>query len=176
MTSRGLVLTVLAVLSGCGGGDAPSWTTYSDSALGYSVSFPESWYRATEQLSRISEPHELFTVGTVALSWRATNCEAFAGSAGAGMGAQDVVVTVWERAHVRESEPDFPARPAAFGPAEDAERAGDGCGEPPGTTIHWRNFSDSGRYFHTFVRIGRDASPETAAEAWRVLDSLRLNG
>ena len=72
-------------------------TVVSDPARGYSVSFPSSWQKATEQLSRISEPRELLSVGTLALSWQPTNCDAFAGAAGVSMGSADVVVTVWER-------------------------------------------------------------------------------
>jgi hypothetical protein len=41
--------------------------------------------------------------------------------------------------------------------------------------VHWRNFTDAGRHFHTLVRVGPGASPEAAAEAWRILDSLRLD-
>jgi hypothetical protein len=63
----------------------------------------------------------------------------------------------------------------SFGPVPDAAPAGPGCGEPPGTVIHWRNFSDSGRHLHTLVRVGSAAPPRAAAEAWRILDSLRLD-
>ena len=127
-------------------------------------------------MSRISEPRELFSVGTVALQWRPTNCEAFAGAAGAGMGPADVVVTVWERGYDRHSTwSEFPGRPTAFGPVGDGEPAGGECGEPAGTKTHWRNFSDAERHFHSLVRIGADASPESVTEAWGVLDRLRLD-
>jgi hypothetical protein len=56
-----------------------------------------------------------------------------------------------------------------------AEPAGHGCGEPPGTIIHWRNFADGDRHLHTLVRIGPSAPPSTASAAWRILDSLRLD-
>ena len=52
---------------------------------------------------------------------------------------------------------------------------GAGCGEPAGTITHWRNFTDSGRHFHTLVRVGPDALPSAAEQAWRILDSLRLD-
>ena len=180
------VLALLA-LSGCARGYKPpaadpaaapsaEWTTYSDASRGYSVGFPMSWHRADERLSRITEPREILTLGTLSLSWRETDCEAFAGAAGMGMGRGDVVITVWERGYDRETEwADFPARPWAFGPVADAEPAGPGCGEPPGTMIHWRNFTDSGRHLHTMVRIGAEAPPRARAEAWQILDSLRLD-
>jgi hypothetical protein len=154
----------------------PGWSSHTDADRGYGVSFPGSWHRATERMSRIDEPRELVSLATVPLIWHQTDCEAFAGAAGAGMGPGDVVVTVWERGHDLNSDwLDFPPRPQTFGPVADAQPAGPGCGEPSGTMIHWRNFSDSGRHLHTLVRIGPDAPPGTAAEAWRILDSLRLD-
>jgi hypothetical protein len=163
-------LTLLVTLCGC-----ESSTSYSVHAPRYSVELPDSWRLAPERMSRISEPRELFSAGTARLTWRPTNCEAFAGAAGASMGAADVVLTVWERRHVRQATGlDFPARPAAFGPVGSGEAAGSGCREPRGTVTHWRNFSDAERHFHTLVRIGPDAPPESVEDAWHVLDSVRL--
>lgn len=182
---RGVVVLV-ALLCGCGDREvAPraertgvarmDWTVHADAARGYRVSFPLAWYRAAERMSRISDPRELLSVGTVPLSWRQTECEAFAGAAGASMGAGDVVLTVWERGYDSASEwSDFPPRPARSGPVADAEPAGPGCAEPPGTMIHWRNFSDTGRHFHSLVRVGPEAPPGAAVEAWQILDSLRF--
>jgi hypothetical protein len=117
----------------------PGWTAQTDAERGYSISFPYSWHRATERMSRISEPRELLSLATVRLSWRETDCEAFAGAAGLGMGPGDVVVTVWERGYDTDSDWfDFPARPKSFGPVPNAEPAGPGCGDPPGTMVHWR--------------------------------------
>jgi hypothetical protein len=182
-----LSVLALLVLVGCGqqgpasraqrtGEAATEWAAHADRDRGYRISFPGSWQLASERMSRISDPRELLSIGTTGLSWRPTDCEAFAGAAGAGMGARDVIVTVWERGHDRDSEwIDFPPRPDRFGPSPDAERAGRGCGGPAGTMIHWRNFSDSGRHFHTLVRIGPDAPANAAAKAWPIFDSLRLD-
>jgi hypothetical protein len=180
------VMTLL-VLAACGqrepssaterAGDAvPGWTAHTDADRGYSISFPRSWHRATERMSRISEPRELLSLATVPLSWHDTDCEAFAGGAGVSMGPGDVVVTVWERGYDPDSDwLDFPPRPRSFGPVPDAEPAGPGCGEPPGTMIHWRNFSEVGRHLHTLVRIGPNAQQTAADEAWQILDSLHLD-
>jgi hypothetical protein len=182
-----LNVLALLVVAGCGLQEPASRAQRTEEALadrpahadpdrGYSISFPGSWQLASERMSRISEPRELVSIGTTALGWRPTDCEAFAGAAGAGMGARDVVLTVWERGYDRDPGwVDFPSRPDRFGPVPHAERAGRGCGEPSGTVIHWRNFSDSGRHFHTLVRIGPDAPASAAAQAWRILDSLRLD-
>lgn len=185
--ARGIAVSVVVVVVGCGEGEQPAngqgtgysradGSTVSDPAHGYAISFPSSWQIAREQLSRISEPRELFSVGTVALRWQPTNCDAFAGAAGVGMESDDAVVTVWERRGDRDSAwSEFPPGPEGFAEVEDAEPAGPGCGEPRGTMIHWRNFSDSGRRFHTLVRIGPEATQQAAAEAWGILDSLRLD-
>jgi hypothetical protein len=177
----------LPVAGGCGGQEAPpdvdragnsvaAWDTHADPGRGYAISFPGSWLRATEPMSRIDEPRELVSLGTTALSRHSTDCEAFAGSAGVSMGPGDVVITLWERGHDPEARwSDFPPRPDRFGPVPEAEPAGPGCGEPPGTMIHWRNFTDAGRHLHSLVRIGPDAPPSTATEAWTILDSLRLD-
>lgn len=158
------------------GHSVPGWTAYSDPDRGYSISFPGSWHRATERMSRISEPREMLSLATMPLRWHHTDCEAFAGAAGVSMGPGDVVLTVWERGYDPHSEwLDFPPRPGSFGPVPNTEPSGSGCGERPGTSIHWRNFSDSGRHLHTLVRIGPDAPPSAGSEAWQILDSLRLD-
>jgi hypothetical protein len=154
----------------------PAWTVHSDRRRGYSVGLPPSWQRAGERMSRIGDPRELVTVGTRSLRWRRTNCEAFAGAAGASMGPRDVVVTVWERGFDdRSAWRDFPRRPQRFGPVGRGEPAAAGCREPAGTRTHWRNFTDAGRHFHTLVRIGRRAPRRRRAQAWRILDSLRFD-
>ena len=174
MASRALVAVFLALLCGCGQGEAASEPDPPEPAVSYTVDIPAFWQRTTERMSRLSDPRELFSATTVALSWQRTNCEAFAGAAGEGMRADDVVLTLWERGHASNSAwSDFPQRPPAFGPVDDPERGT--CGEPPGTMVHWRNFTDSGRHFHTLVRVGPDATHEAAAEAWRILDSLRFD-
>jgi hypothetical protein len=177
----------LLALCACGQGERPStsertedpmpgWTAHVDADRGYGIRFPHSWHRAPDRMSRISDPRELLCVATMPLSWHETDCEAFAGAAGVSMGPGDVVVTVWERGHDPDSDwLDFPPRPRSFGPVPDAEPAGPGCGEPSGTMIHWRNFTDSGRHLHTLVRIGPEAPPSAASEAWQILDSLRLD-
>ena len=150
---------------------APAWISHADATLGYSIRYPESWRRATERMSRITDPWELLSIGTAPLRWQHTDCEAFAGAAASSMGARDVVLTVWERGGAGSA---FPARPPRFGPVADARPAGPGCGEPRGTVIHWRDFGTAGRRFHTLVRIGPDAAAQDAARAWRVLDSLQI--
>src|SRR3954454_9912209 len=132
---RRLSVVALLVLGGCGqqelasraqrtGDSVTDWTVHADPDRGYSISLPGSWQLASERMSRISEPRELLSLGTTALSWHQTDCEAFAGAAGVKMGPGDVVVTVWERGYDRDSDwVDFPPRPDRFGPVPDAAPA-----------------------------------------------------
>ena len=181
-----IVIAVLA-LSSCGerevevrgqrsGASVAESTLHQDPDRGFSVRFPVTWHRATEAMSRLTDPREVVSLGTMAMSWRSTDCEAFAGAAGESMSARDVVLTVWERGYEERARwKDFLPRPERFGPVAEAEPAGDGCGEPPGTLIHWRDFTDAGRHFHTLVRIGPDVPAGAVDEAWRILDSLRFD-
>ena len=181
-----IVIGVLA-LSGCSereaevrdqrsGASGVEWTLHRDLARGFSVGVPVTWHRATEAMSRLADPREVVSLGTMTMSWRPTDCEAFAGAAGGSMSTRDVVITIWERGYDERAHwKDFPARPERFGPVADAEPAGDGCGEPPGTLNHWRNFTDAGRHFHTLVRIGPEVPPGAVDEAWGILDSLRFD-
>lgn len=170
-----LSVVALLVLGGCGqqepalrvqrtGDSVTAWAARADPDRGCSISVPVSWQLANERMSRISEPRELLSIGTTALRLQPTDCEAFAGAAGVSMGARDVAVTVRKRGYDRDSGwVDLPPRPARFGPVPDAEPASRGCGEPAGTMVHWRNFSDSGRHFHTLVK--RREKPGAAAVA-----------
>ena len=84
-------------------------------------------------------------------------------------------LTVQERGYDRDSGwLDFPWRPERFGPT-DARPGEEGCGDLPGTTVHWRNITDAGRHFDTLVAIGPDAPASAREQAWHILDSLRLD-
>lgn len=170
-------VSVSAVLTaGCGAAERQrsGWTTYQDAHWGYSVRFPDSWHRAVEPVSpKLTEPREILSMATFPPRYRPTDCEAFGGSARSQMGREDVFLTVQERGYDRDSDwPDFPPRPERFGPT-DPRPAEDGCGDRPGTTVHWRNFTAAGRHFHTLVAIVPDAPLCAREQAWRILDSLR---
>jgi hypothetical protein len=127
----------------------------------------------------LTEPREILSLATFPFArHRRTNCEAFGGSARSQMGRDDIFATVLERGFDPESQwPDFPPRPEHFGPThpqlgEPGER---GCGDPWGTTIHWHNFSDSGRHFHTLVAVGPDAPAGARKQVWSILDTLHFD-
>jgi hypothetical protein len=105
-----LSVVALLVLEGCGqqepasrgertGDSVTHWAARADLDRGYSIRLPSSWRLTSERTSRISDPRELVSIGTAALTWHPTDCEAFAGAAGVSMGPRDVVLTVWERGY-----------------------------------------------------------------------------
>jgi hypothetical protein len=185
----GAMVALVVPLFGCGqdterargvtGTQQPKWPTHQDARWGYSVRFPDSWYRAGQPVSELTDPREILALATFPLArQQATNCEAFAGSARSEMRPNDVLLTIQERGYDHNSDwTDFPQRPGHFGPTDpsSADPADPGCGDPPGTTVYWRNFSDAGRHFHTLVVIGPDAPASVRAQAWGILDSLRFD-
>jgi hypothetical protein len=152
---------------------------YQDARLGYSVRLASAWHRAPLPVSQLADPRELVALATFPLARHLpTNCEAFAGSARSQMDREDVFLVVQERGYDRESEwLDFPPRPRSFSPEDPkpAEPGEHGCGDPPDSTVYWRNFSDAGRHFHTLVVMGPDAPPSARTQAWAILDSLRFD-
>jgi hypothetical protein len=155
----------------------PGWTTYQSADWGYTVSFPTTWQRAENPVSRITDPREILSLGTFPLRYRPTNCEAFAGSAREDLGPTDAFLTILERGVDRGSEwLDFPPRPKRFSPTpENAEGSEPACGDRPGTDGRWLNFTDAGRHFHVQIVLGPDAPSTVRHDAWKILNSLRLD-
>jgi hypothetical protein len=83
----------------------PDWTSYRSARWGYAVSFPSSWHRAERPVTpALTDPREILSLGTFALRYRPTNCEAFAGSAREDLGPRDALMTIQERGYDPESE------------------------------------------------------------------------
>ena len=155
----------------------PDWTTYRSAERGYTVSFPASWQRAERPVSRLTDPLEILSLGTFPLRHRPTNCDAFAGSAREDLGPSDAFLTILERGFDPTSEwPGFPPRRERFSPTpENAKGAEPACGDRPGTDGRWLNFTGAGRHFHVQIVLGPDATSAVRRDAWRILDSLRLD-
>lgn len=160
------------------GDERSSWVTSQDARRGYSVRFPESWHRASEPISpKLTDPREILALATFPLRYRPTNCEAFGGAGRSDLGPDDVFLTVQERGYDRDSDwPDFPPRPERFGPTpENMKAAEPACGDRADTDVRWFNFTAAGRYFHVLVVSGSAASRDVRRDAWRILNTLRLD-
>jgi hypothetical protein len=161
-----------------GGGSAQTTTTptYENARWGYTVSIPPGWHRAEEPLSATTEPVEILAVATYRARAGDEDCGPLVFG---GFDSGEVLVTILERGLGPESEwPDFPPRPAhfEFEPGLTSESADCfGATRHVALRSHWFNFTDVGRHFHVLVAIGADAPAARAREAYRMIDSLRLD-
>jgi hypothetical protein len=146
-----------------------------DPAQGFSVEYPSTWRRATTDLTpNLTDPVEILSLGTGYLVPGGRSCAQLPMNALKAMSPTDGFVSVQEQ----HSAPTglFPDRPDRFPPPGyegDSEVAA--ClSRPPKVDSWWIRFQDAGRAFYVLVAIGRQASEETRAETWAILDSLRF--
>lgn len=170
-------LLVLALsLSACGAEEAAA-PPVTAGARGVSVELEDGWQAAPASLTpNLTDPREVLAVGTYPLRYRESECAHMPGSALQDMGPADALVTVQERGTDPGSRwPDFPPRPARFGPELGGASEASACA--PGTrfTDHWFGFSDGNRHFHVLVAFGPQASPTVRAQAWAILDRLQID-
>ncbi|MEA2496977.1 MAG: hypothetical protein QOJ29_4888 [Thermoleophilaceae bacterium] len=172
-----LILGATALITSCGARH-PTSSTFADDVHGLTVTLPDGWQPARESLTpNLSDPREELTVTTFAAHYRKGNCAHMPSSALEDMPTDGALVTLMERGLTPNSTwPGFPARPDHFGPSLGGRSEAGAC--VPGSTFtdHWFGFTDNGRHFHVDVVFGADATPETKAEAWAILDSLKVDG
>jgi hypothetical protein len=173
-----LALTALAA-AGCGGQTpaARAPRTYTDAAHGIAVTLPPGWQRAPRRLTpRLTDPREVLSVGTFPLRYRKSGCEHLPTSALEDMRAGDALITLEERGlDPRSTWPDFPPRPSRFGPELGGRSEAAACAPGAHFTDHWFGFTDGDRHFHVLVAFGPNATAVTQRQAWRILDSLRID-
>jgi hypothetical protein len=143
---------------------------------GLTAELPPGWQSAAESLTpHLVDPREELAVATFPLRYRQTECAQIPGSALADLGPGDAFVTLQERGLGAADGPDFPARPARFGPELGGPFAASGCVGDAHFTDHWFGFTDGGRAFHVIVAFGPQASAEVQRQAWAILDGLRVD-
>jgi len=144
---------------------------------GLTVQLPGGWSRAHESLTpSLIDPREVLSVGTAPLRYRATECAHMPGAALEDLGPADAFVTLQERGLDPSSTwPDFPPRPAHFGPELGGRSEASACVPSARFTDHWFAFSDTGRHFHALVAFGPHAPPAVRDQAWGILDSLLVD-
>jgi hypothetical protein len=144
---------------------------------GLTAELPAGWQGATVSLTpHLVDPREVLAVATFPLRYRRTSCVHVAGSALEDLGPRDAFVTLLERGLDPASTwPDFPARPARFGPALGGPSEASACVPSVRFEDHWFGFSDGGRHFHVMVAFGPQAPDEVRRQAWAILDSLRVD-
>lgn len=185
ITSRAARLPPLVVaasvgLIACGArtvAPPPRAQLVDDPTHGIAVELPPGWQRATTSLTPgLEDPREVLPVGTFPLRYRETGCGHLPASALEDLGPRDAFVTLLERGlDPRSTWPDFPPRPAHFGPELGGPSEASACAPGARFTDHWFGFTDGGRHFHVLVAFGPDAPAAVQREAWQILDSLRID-
>ena len=173
---RALAVLALLALAACA--EEPAATSQlAEGDRGVAVELPAGWHLADERLTpNLTDPVEVLAAATVPLRYRETGCAHVAGAALEDLGPQDAFLTLQERGYDHRSAwPDFPPRPDRFGPRLGERSEASYCVPAARFTDHWFGFSESGRRFHVLVAFGPEAPEHVRAEAWAVLDSLRID-
>ena len=177
---RLIAMAAALALSACGEqtAAAPRAQLVNDPVHGIAVELRPGWQRATVSFTPgLEDPREVLSVGTFPLRYRETACGHVPTSALEDLGPGDAFVTLEERGLDPHSTwPDFPPRPAHFGPELGGTNA-DASECAPGArfTDHWLGFTESGRHFHVLVAFGVQAPAAVQREAWQILDSLKID-
>jgi hypothetical protein len=178
--SAGVAVALLAAAA-CGSvdeqGAAAPTPSSSFETDGLQVTLPPRWQPAREPLTPgLEDPREVLAVATFPLRYRRTACTHVAGSALEDLGPDDAFVTLQERGLDPGSAwLDFPERPAHFGPQLGGPSEASACVPSAHFNDHWFGFTAQGRHFHADVVFGSRVSAATRAEAWAILDSLRVD-
>jgi hypothetical protein len=148
--------------------------TDQDDDPGVTVQYPPTWRRAPTALTPdLSDPVEILSLGTADLPVGGT-CAQFPVSALEAMGTTDAFLTVQER---QSDDASFGSRPRRLPPSgsKNNSEVVDCLAEPATFDHWWFAFQDAGRSFHVLVALGTQASEQTRAELWAILDSLQFD-
>lgn len=171
--------TVVGLCGGCGGQRAVTSDALPAIQLGHglSVELPAGWQAARTSLTpSLRDPREVMSVGTFPLRYRRGMCAQFPSGTLEELGPSDAFVTIQERGLDPSSRwPDFPPRPARFGPELGGASEVEACVKNTRFRDHWFGFTDGGRHFYALVVFGLQASQAVRAQAWAILDSLRVD-
>jgi hypothetical protein len=159
--------------------------TLHDGARDFSVSYPNGWNVAEENLTpQLSEPVEILSLGTFPLRIGRDIDDGLrlfdapvAPKALEDMTSKDAFLSLQESGAVFAG---FDARPDHFGPLG-CDESIYGC-RPPDELPEalrkapfrawWIPFEDKGRAFYLFVAVGIEATPQLRQQAWAVADSI----
>jgi hypothetical protein len=154
--------------------------TLHDEQRGYTVTYPDGWTVANENLTpQLAAPAEILSLGTFPLRAGQNIDDGLrlfdapvAPKALEDMTSVDAFVSLQESG----SDVDlFDGRPERFGPLG-CEDAIFGCRAENWNDVPlrawWIPFRDQGRAFYLFVAIGNEATPALEGQTWAVADSL----
>jgi hypothetical protein len=176
---RRIAEEVVASIRPFGSGPAEDVTagllTYRDEVNGFTVTYPESWLRAEENLMpNLSDPHQILALATYPMRVGGDSCAHVPVNALVDLGPTDALIDLEEEeGRVLDS---IPVRPQHFGPDLGGPSEAIDCVESQGGSAdfeeQWFYFQDQGRMFYVRVAFGEQVSPETRQQAYDILDSL----
>jgi hypothetical protein len=182
-----LALILVVAASGCGGEQASvnagasvpgGWREHADERRGFSVSLPPGWHLAEQSPAAMGgDPVEILLAATFPLEESPGLCRPLA-----QIPPDQAIVSLMERGRGAFGDPTFPPRPASFEADPDLPGSSTwpyclgGDHAPPVPMLdYWFGFSDSGRAFHVFVGVGKEAPSELTREAFSIFDTLRFD-
>lgn len=170
------IRTAVSPAQGPTASPAEGWVSYHDPAHGFTVTYPQSWYRATESLTpHLEDPNEILSLGTFVLRPGSPQCAQLAGHAMQYMGAGDAVVSVMESSGSLEGQY-LVTRPTPFSLEQGYETDAMSCPDDPvAFTDRLIPFQDGHRFFYAYVALGNGVSPETRDQVLRILNSLQFD-
>ena len=153
--------------------DETSIETYRDDELGFSVTYPSDWFRAEEPMTKLVNPREILTLGTMSMSISDGELGDCAPTEPLSrLGPDGVLIFVTERENSEPDPSDFANLPSDLGL--------DGLKGPESIDCWDRDsylgsFRASGRAIYIYVALGDDAGPERRQEVSDILGSLRFD-
>ena len=150
----------------------PEPVVWRDEERGFRVSHPDSWRRAASPLTPyLSDPVELFALGTYALRAGGDRCAHQPVNAVEDLGPEDALIVIFERAQPFTTE-GYPPRPDDPRLARGTNRF---CVPGRNRFDSWLPFGESGRAFYALIAIGENASDQTLAEVSAIYDSIAFD-
>jgi hypothetical protein len=175
-TAACAVVAVL-LLAGCNDEKTPI-ARVTAAGRGLTVELPGGWRTTNAKLTpNLANPRQVLAVATYPLRYRPHQCAHVPVSALEDLGQKGGFIELEERAgELRFYRSEFPPRPGHFGSSLGVpSEAADCVSKTTRMSERWFGFKDHGRQFYARVAFGPAASKATRDEAWRILDSLKVD-
>jgi hypothetical protein len=168
----------ILLLAGCSD-DKTSTARVTQAGHGLGVELPPGWRTTRVSLTPNlgPDPKEVLAAANYPLHYRPHQCAQVPVSALEDLGQRGAFIELQERRKVAGyGGGEFPPRPTHFGPALGSpSEAVDCVSKTTRMSERFFGFTDHGRHFYVEVAFGPAAPKGTRDDAWRVLDSLKVD-
>ena len=178
---RAVACTVAAslLLAGCNDEKTTPPRRATQAGHGLVVELPPGWRTTGVSLTPNlgPDPKQVLAAANFPLHYRPHQCAQVPVSALEDLGQRGAFVGLEERRQVKGyGGGEFPPRPARFGPALGSPSEAINCvSKRTRMSERFFGFTDHGRHFYVEVAFGPAAPKGTQDEAWRLLDSLKVD-